>query len=94
MLDDYTPEDEFAPELDIEAEEEWEDDEEISPEEVESVIAKLDGVLESVESETIHAILSEAYERIEELVDWEDADDEGETGATTRRRPGTHPPWR
>ncbi|MCA9694129.1 MAG: hypothetical protein R3A51_15570 [Nannocystaceae bacterium] len=24
----------------------------------------------------------------------EDADDEGETGATTRRRPGTHPPWR
>ena len=90
MSDEYTPEDELAPELeleneiedeiedeidDLDAEDEWEEDEEVSPEEVESVVQKLDVVLESVEIDTIHAILMEAYERIEELVDWEDEDD-------------------
>jgi hypothetical protein len=88
MSDEHTPEDELAPQLevqveeiedeeaaeveDLEAQDEWEEDEEVSPEEVESVVRKLDSVIETVESDTVHAILMEAYERIEELVDWED----------------------
>ena len=93
MSDQYTPDDELTPELeledeiedeledeieDLEAEDEWEEDEEITPEEVESVVRKLDTVLETVESDTVHAILMEAYERIEELVDWEDEDDDAQ----------------
>jgi hypothetical protein len=88
MSDEHTPEDELAPQLEVqveeiedeeaaevehlEAQDEWEEDEEVSPEEVESVVRKLDSVIETVESDTVHAILMEAYERIEELVDWED----------------------
>ncbi len=78
MSEEHTPEDDYIADADNEDGEEWEEeDEEVCPQEVERVIHQLDQILEKVESDSIHTFVTEAYERIEGLVDWEDDEQAG-----------------
>ena len=63
----------------LDAEDELQDvleEEEINPLEVEEVVAKLEDLLEKVESETVYEFLHTAHEGIASLVEWEDEDEE------------------
>ena len=55
--------------------------EEIDSQEVEKVTHAIAQLMEQVESETVYALLQEAYDCIAALVDWEEDDDTGEQAA-------------
>tara|TARA_B100001123_G_C14735465_1_gene798676 strand:+ start:33 stop:365 length:333 start_codon:yes stop_codon:yes gene_type:complete len=73
------------PNLDIAVnDEQWEEveeeEEEIDPAEVERVVESVGQLMENVESDSVYEILHSAYEKISDLVDWEDEDDTNTSG--------------
>ena len=60
------------------------EEEEINPQEVENVVAKLEDLLETVESETIYEFLHTAHEGIASLVEWEEEDEDAEDGGPAK----------
>ena len=63
--------------LDEEFDSDFEEEEEtICQEEVSRVLDHLEDLLETIESDTIHEILSNAFEKIEEYADYEDEEDD------------------
>ncbi|MCA9246360.1 MAG: hypothetical protein KDA42_04565 [Planctomycetales bacterium] len=72
----------FDPEID--SAEEWEEvEEEIGAEEVENVVAKLEELMETIESETIYEYLQAAVEGISSLVEWEEEEETTGEGPTS-----------
>ena len=57
-----------------EVEGEEEEEEEIDPAEVERVVESVGELMENVKSDTVYEILHSAYEKITDLVEWEDED--------------------
>ena len=53
---------------------EGEEEEEIDPAEVERVVESVGELMENVKSDTVYEILHSAYEKITDLVEWEDED--------------------
>ena len=82
MSDDFDPkydESEEVEDAGIEASAEYEEiEEEISSDEVDRVLESLTGIMESVESETIHECLEETYNQIFALIYEEEDVVEGE----------------
>ena len=70
----------FDPEMD--SAEEWEE-EEISADEVETVVANLEQLMETVESDTVYEYLQSAVDSIAGLVEWEDDDSEEDDELTS-----------
>lgn len=73
------------PNLDIAVnDEQWEEveeeEEEIDPAEVERVVESVGQLMENVESDSVYEILHSAYEKLSDLVDWEDEDDTNTSG--------------
>ena len=64
--------------------EQWEEveeeEEEIDPAEVERVVESVGQLMENVESDSVYEILHSAYEKLSDLVDWEDEDDTNTSG--------------
>ena len=56
------------------SEEEESEEEEIDPAEVERVVESVGQLMENVESDSVYEILHSAYEKLSDLVDWEDED--------------------
>ena len=75
------------PNLDIAVnDEQWEEvegeeeEEEIDPAEVERVVEAVGELMENIESDTVYDILHSAYEKITDLVEWEDEDETDTSG--------------
>ena len=67
---------------------EYEEDEEISTDEVDRVLESLTNLLENVESATVHEHLEEAYNQIFSLVYEEDGGEEGDLEDSEESLPG------
>jgi len=73
---DIAVNDEQSEEVEVEGEGEGEEEEEeeIDPAEVERVVESVGELMENLKSDTVYEILHSAYEKITDLVEWEDED--------------------